>query len=60
MEVLFDYASCCIVIASIIIADLGHRNGWLMMVSDGDRELYSQWLFQPENKSAIVAAAEVE
>jgi len=48
------------VIASIIIADLGHRNGWLMMVSDGDRELYSQWLFQPENKSAIVAAAEVE
>jgi len=33
---------------------------WLMTVSDGDRELYSQWRFQRVDKSASDAATVVD
>jgi len=46
--------------SAIIVGDLGHRNVWLMTVSDGDRELYSQWRFQRVDKSASDAATVVD
>jgi len=43
-----------------LVADLVTENGWLMMVSEGDRELYSQCRFQRVDKSPIVAATAVD